>query len=383
MQRDGVKVLMVLRYICLGMFIPIILLQTGCWDMKLYEEIGFIMQFGLEYDKDENLLISMTSPVVSPDAKESAEILHTTSETLVRGSRELLRNKAGKMLQGGKVQHIFFSEDMARKEGVYQYIEVFIRNPENPMLANVAIVKGSPKEMMELNLEYTNKPRPAYYMADLLRDAHRRAAAPETRIYRMSILYHSGTIDPVLPYIRYDDKDIEIIGSAIMDGDKMVGEIDVKQTMLLNALMGMNKHFEYIYDGKTPNENEKVIKQGIAARVRDSDRRIRINTEGETPVIGISLKLTALVDEYSGENRLIINEEKRKLEETVSKDIEKQILDLLRYLQSAGSDPVGFGEMVRAYHNKYWKSVDWGEVYGDVEFRADVKLNFEIYGAIE
>ncbi len=361
----------------------VMLIQAGCWDMKLYEEIGFILQFGFENGPDGELIISMTTPVVMPDAEKTAEILTIDGETLIRSAREKLRNQSGKMLQGGKAQHVVFSEELAKSEGIFGYLQVFIRNPENPMLANVVVVKGSPKEMMELSLDYVDKPRPAYYIAYLLQDAHRRNAIPDYRVFNFSIDHYSGTIDPVTPYMTYDDKSLEVIGSAVFSGDKMTGSIDIRQSMLLNCLIGNKEAFEYIYEGMMPGEDKEVRKEGAAFMVRNSKRSIDIDTGGEVPVVNIRMRLKAIMDEYSGEERLIKPEVKAGLEEIFEQDIEKQTIKLLKYLQSVGSDPVGFGELVRAYDNKYWKTVDWREVYKDAEFRVDVDMILEFYGAIE
>jgi len=57
-------------------------------------------------------------------------------------------------------------------------------------------------------------------------------------------------------------------------------------------------------------------------------------------------------------------------------------MNLLKYLQEIGSDPVGFGEIIRAKHNEYFKSVSWKTVYPKVKFDIDVKINIEFYGAL-
>lgn len=70
------------------------------------------------------------------------------------------------------------------------------------------------------------------------------------------------------------------------------------------------------------------------------------------------------------------------LEDKISVLIKKDCIELLKYLKEIGSDPVGFGEIIRAKHNEYFKSVAWKSVYPEVKFYVDVKVNFVFYGAI-
>ncbi|MCX7709729.1 MAG: Ger(x)C family spore germination protein [Clostridia bacterium] len=358
-----------------------ILLQTGCWDQKHFEEIGFILQMGMELDPEGKMLLSVTSPVVSPDVKGKSEFLHTSSESLVRSSRERLRNVAGKILQGGKIQLVYFSKDLAQK-GINEFFEIYLRDPENPLLANVVVVDGSPKEMLELSLDYKDKPRPAFYVNELLLDARRRSNAPEARIFNFSILSYSKTIDPVTPLVRYDKKNIEVIGSALFSGDKLVGELNTDQTMLLTTLMGENEAGEYTYRGSALDGNAR-IRKGAILLVKGANRKIKIDINQNVPSIDIKLQLKAFLDEYAGAHKLDEKDFEKSLEQVIANSIKADTLNLLAYLKAAGADPIGFGEIVRAKHNQYWKSVQWKEVYKNAVFNVDVSMDIETYGTIK
>jgi spore germination protein len=336
---------------------------------------------GLETGPDGKLLFSMTSPVVSQDAQSKSEFLYTSSENLIRSSREKIRNTQGKLLQGGKIQLVYFSKELAQK-GINEFLEIFIRDPENPLLANVVIVDGSPKEMMESSLEFKDKPRPAFYVNNLLLDARRRSAAPEMRIYNFSILSYSKTIDPVAPLIRYDKKKIEVIGSALFSGDKMVGDINTDQTILLNLLMGKSRDGGYTYREEDPNGEGESLKKGTVILMKKPKCKIKIETSGSSPVINIKLSINAFLNEDSGPRNLDDSEKKAKLEEAIADSVKTDVLTLLKQLQTIGSDPIGFGEILRSKQNEYWKSVDWKEKYKSAAYDLDVKLNIKSYGTM-
>src|SRR4051812_22752348 len=105
---------------------------TGCWDQKIYERMGFIQNIGFELSKDNKLLISSTLPVVDPDAKEKLEIISST-ETLVRGFRESSRKISPKITEGGKLRHFCVSDSLS-EQGIEGLLEVFERDPTNPII---------------------------------------------------------------------------------------------------------------------------------------------------------------------------------------------------------------------------------------------------------
>ncbi len=371
------KKLLLISIICISF-----LSQAGCWDQKMYENIGFILQMGIETDVNGNLVLSVTSPVVSPDAEEKSEFLTTNAERLIRSSRERLRDTSGRMLQGGKIQLLHFSKEIAEKKGINEFLDIFFRDPENPLLANIVIVDGSPREMMQISQSYKDKPRPAIYINNLLLDTRRRGRAPESRIYDFSILSHSKSIDPVAPIIRYDNEKIEATGTALFNGDRMVGQIDTRQTVLLIALLGRKNGIEYTYNRPLPGDKQEMITQGASLFFRNIKRKISINVSGSEPVININMQMKTILDEYNWTDNLDKNEKEKKLEQTISNSVRSECKQLLSYLQGIGSDPLGFGEIVRVKNNKYWKKVNWKDAYKSAKINVNVKVNIESYGTL-
>lgn len=373
-----------MRGIAKGMIISVILIalliQTGCWDQKIYENIGFILQLGLELDENEKLIYTASIPIIGPDIEGKVDVF-TTSNNLLRASREDVRHVSGKVVEGGKIQHLYFSKELAQR-GIVRFMEVFIRNTENPLLANIIIVDGSPKEMMEISSKYKNKPRPTSYVNDLLVSARMNSYAPETRIYDYSIEVYSRTIDPIAPLIKYNEQEIEMAGAALFNGDKLVGEIDTAKTGILHALMGTNRLVHYMYGSQDKKEGEERLKGEAAVLIKKINRKVNIYINNNRPHIDINLNLTASLDEYSIDSSLDNQEEKKRVEEEIAGSIKEDCIKLLGYLQQVGSDPLGIGEMFRAKHNWYWKSVEWKEVYKIASFNVNVNLIFEFYGAI-
>ena len=369
-----------LKLVLLFIFSMSLLLQTGCWDMKVYENIGFILQVGLESAENEELLYTVTVPLVAPEAKEDLEIISKTAK-LLREGREKVRLVSGKSVEGGKVQHIFFSKELAQK-GISQYLEVFFRNPENPLLSNIIVVDGSPAELMNMSAKFKDKPRPAFYVNDLLVDARQSSHTPETRSFHFVTHVESKTIDPVATLVRFNEDEIRIAGTALFNGDRMTGELDANDTGLLLAMMGRFKHTDYTYKGFGIEAGEDEITGRAALRLRSVKRDIKINTDKATPQISIKLDYKSILSEYKGPNRLDEINYQKRLESIIAASFKERCIEVLKYLQELGSDPIGFQEILRSKHNRYWKKINWQEVYKDIEFDVHVKINIEFYGAM-
>lgn len=373
------------KLIILIVVLSVSLLQTGCWDQKIYEKIGFMLQLGLELDENGEIRYTTNVPLISPNFKEktnkdSAEIL-STKINLVREGRDKVRLVSGKSVEGGKIQQVFFSESMAKK-GINPFLEIFLRSAENPLVSNVVVVEGSPYEMMKFSQDFSEKPRPTFYVNALLQSARKNSYVPEARISHFTILSHSKTIDPTTPLIRYNKNEIQIAGSALFNGDKLVGKINIKDTGLLTGLLKNKSVINYIYQGKYAHKNQDNIKNGIAIYMKTKNPKIKVNVTKNRPVIDIDLDFKGSLSEYSGELDLSNPEDKKKLEDAVAESIQKDYIKLLHYLSEIESDPVGFGEIVRSKYNSYWKSVKWKNEYKYASFNVNTKINFEIYGAV-
>lgn len=364
----------------LTFIIVLTLTLSGCWDQKIYEQIGFILEVGIEEsEKEDEYLVTYTSPVFGTVEKEKVEIIPTTSGIL-RGARENARKMSARQLEGGKIQQVVFSEEVAKK-GIHNILEIFERDPVNPALAWVVISEDSPREIFEKGLEFKDKPRIAIYINQLLEGSAKSSYVPQTKVYDFDINYYIPGLDPITPIIKLTPDDIQIVGTALFDGDRMVGKIDTQSTVLLLAIKGMMRSTEYVTLVPESIEEVKTTKTHIAVNIKDAKRKISVSIKDNKPVVDITLDFKAILDEYKWGNTANKSENK-KLEKYLAQAIEKQCTELLQYTQEVGSDPIGIGDIVRAWHNKYWDSVNWSEAYKDITFNVEAKVKIKQYGTI-
>ncbi len=357
-------------------------LLSGCWDQAIIEEVGFILMQGVELSDKDSLLITDVVPVIGSSEKNQVKIVSMTADN-PRESRELGNNKAFINLSGGKTQEILFSEELAQR-GVHDIIEVFERDPSNPALAYVVVVEGSPKELIDKTSEVEEQPLFPMAVHQLLEQNIKEAQIPEMRVYSYDIDYYADGIDPITPMLKLEGDEVVVTGSALFAGDKMVGKIDTRQTKLLLAMKNEFKPAEYTFKDEIFNSNntDESPRKGLNMLIKKVNPEIDITISDNVPVIHVSLKFSGYLSEYEW-NNAADEAEQARLQEAMTDEITRELNDLIAYLQSVGSDPIGFGDLIEAREYAYWNRINWGEVYKQAQIDVQADVIYEQNGAIK
>lgn len=353
-------------------------LLSGCWDQKLVEQTGFSLQLGVELSPENKLLLTSSYPAIDAQEKNRDEII-TSEGNLLREARTKREATASKVIDGGKIQQLLFSKELAAL-GIQETMEILERDALNPPVSYVVIVDGSPKELLEKAQTFTSKPRSSLYINQLLVNNINSAYTPDTKTYDFFIRYFAPGLDPITPLIKLEANGIRVLGSALFAGDKMVGAIDTQQTAFLLAMMGQFKNTELFFDPIDP-EKANSIKKGLSLTNVRSRSKIRVNVENNCPVVNIALAFTASLVEYR-RDALDQPSVQKKIEEQLAGQIKQACLEIICYTQEIGSDPIGIGDLVRAKYPAYWQQVDWRAAYREAVVKLSVKLDLLQYGAI-
>ncbi|MDP4145912.1 MAG: Ger(x)C family spore germination protein [Bacillota bacterium] len=359
------------------LIIIFVLTLTGCWDQRIYERTGFILEFGAETGKDKKLLITYSLPVVGTERKNQVEI-DTVEGNVLRESREEARTTSSKLLEGGKVQQVLFSDELAEK-GIHNVEELLFRDPMAPAMSFVTVVDGSPRTLIEKASTFSDKPIPALYINQLITNNINHGYSMDSSITYFEICYYTEGLDPITPLIKLEDKDIKVLGSALFSGDKMVGTISTKQTSQLIALMNKLPKTEYIFPSPTNVEKQTSQKDGMAVTIKEEKSKIDVAMTGKQAEVNISLSLKVDLDEYQWDDTDNVDVQK-KLEAFMSKQLNQDILSTISYTQSVGSDPLGVGDMLRAKYFSHFKDSDLKRLYENAKVTVNTKVTIDKFG---
>lgn len=366
------------KLICLSLIC--ILSMTGCWDQKLFEQIGFSLSFGIEHSEDENLLITIAYPVIG-GAQEGIVDIISTETIIVRGGRNNLRQVSPKFVEGGKIQQVLLSKDVAKK-GIHDLMEVFQRDATVPSIAFVVIVDGSPADLLKKASQFKTKPRVSFYLYQLLENNVKLSNIPNTKVFDFDINYFAPGLDPIVPMIELRPDVIHINGCALFNGDKMTGELNNKETSLLIALMDQFKYTDYVLDIPEYSSRHDE-KYGLAITLLRRKRNVNIDfTEEGMPVVDIRLRFRCNLDEYIWD-KTIDPKIQKDMEKAMGEYFTTKCNEIIKKLQEANCDPIGIGDIIRANYYDYWKSIDWKEIYPNIDIKASVDVEIGNVGIIK
>lgn len=364
----------------LALIILCTLILTGCWDQKIYEQLGLILTIGIEESKDKELLITYVYPIIGGKEKDSVGV-ESTQATLLRGARSILNYKTPKRMEGGKIQQVLISDSLAKK-GIHDILEIFERDATLPAIAYVAVVEGSPNELVTKGTKFKEKPRLSYYIYQLIDDNVKSTNVPSTKVFDFDLNYYAHGLDPITTLIKLEEENIAITGCALFSDDRMVGKLDVNQTVLLLGIMGQTKDLDFVIaDPQLVSSNPN--KYGIALVLRKPKRKINISFGDDgIPIIDISLKYKCQINEYKW-NATNDKNEQIKLEKIISNNLTSICDGVVKKIQAVNCDSVGFGNLIRAKYYEYWKSVNWREIYPQAKIKVTVQTEIVKEGIIK
>ena len=356
--------------LCFSLFV------TGCWDQRVIERMEFIATAGVDARPGGRILLGVITPAVEQGGKPKPH-LYLTEVDCLRQGRERLRLQSSGELEAGKMEQIFFGEEMARR-GIVDYLDILARDAFNPVQAHLAVVKGTAEGFLRQAIRWQHVPFCSLYLDHLLDYGTATGNIPRTGITRFYVAYYAPGLDPIAPLLRATPSRALLCGTALFRDDRLVGELDVDATFLLLALGGKARSHTQTF--LLPKDLRKE-KKALAVRFVKTGRKMEIRLPSGRPKIFFRLSFTGMLMEFRA-GRPLQPEELRRLEGFIACALEKEAKKLWATLRALNVDPLGIGNLIRAYYHEFWERHDWRRVFPQVEAEFRVKVDLVNYGAI-
>lgn len=353
-----------------------LVIAAGCWDQRVVDQVEYIVNIGIDARPDGKALIAMTTPSLQTGEQPKPTLFMTETET-VREAREKIRRQTGGQLEAGKLEQAIFGEAMARR-GILDHLEIFARDPVNPLQAWIVITRGTARDFFEQAVKWRNMPLPGVYLQRLLNDAAASGDVPRSNIHIFLRDYYAPGVDPMLPLLEATRTRANVLGSALLRDDKLVGELTTDETYLVMVLQGkaaMHNHPLPVPRRLARGKREMVV------RFNSGKARTRLRIKDGLPEVAFEVKFQALLTEFHL-GRPITDRMLQDLEASVAGTLEKQFAEVWAKLRQVNADPIGLGNQVRAKHSKYWREHDWREIFPRIEARFKVEVDILNHGMI-
>ena len=365
--------------------ILLIMSLSGCWNRHELETLAIVMGVGVDKPKESGK-VQITAQIVKPGEIKSSDgggsakafwNIGNTGETVFNTVRDLT-SKSSRKLFFPHNQVLIFGRSIA-KEGIQEFIDFFMRDPETRGNVWVVVAQGTAEEVLDVKSELEKVP--ANNIATLIKD--NAAATSQTSAIRLrdfASRLMSKTTAPIAPFIEIsedgEEKVAKISGTAVFKRDKLVGKMNKIEGRGLLWVLGEVKGGIIEVEGP---DNNRVSLEIIRAR-----GKIVPEIEDDRIKMKVNIIEEGNIGEQSGPENLADLTKIAILEEKKAEVIQSEVMAAVKKAQELDADVFGFGDAVHQKYPEEWKDLEsnWDEIFPDIEVEVNVEAKLTLMGRI-
>ena len=354
-----------------------LLFATGCWNYREVDRLSIVA--GVAIDKGVNNQYKMTVEIIQissgKDAKMTSKIITAEGKTMFDAARNII-SLTGRKLYWSHSEVIILSKEIA-SEGVTKAIEWYNRDSETRTDISILISEGaSAKEIFEG--QGTTENIKSFVLGEMIKNQGSLSKSPKTNMLQFDIESKTKGISTIIPAVnlkQMDGKMIpQVLGTAIIKNDKLVGFLNAEETKNLIFIRNEIKGGLLI-----ERMQGKAAVTPVSLEIFKNKTKVTPAVDGNDIEINLNTDTTVAIDEILGTENFIDDEGRKKLEQSAENTLKKQIEALIKKVQSKyDADIFGFGAKLQEEKPQEWNSVsnNWEEVFKDL--KVNVKTNVHI-----
>lgn len=394
------------------MLILILLFFTGCYDSKEIDDYAYITLMGIDKGVSDRIRLTLQVPEFSKASGEGGgsdggqneeekidKENFTVDATSVLSAIANVNANIPKMLNFMHLKAIVVSEDMAKSGELGEIVAPLVRYRQIRRNVNIIICKGKAQEFVKSARPYLGGlvtetledliERSRYtgfytdvsigHLSDEIKSTYSQLLAIYGAINKGENfvedgpLYEGGYKIPSDFYAgdvpRKGGQEIELLGTAVFDGDRMVGTLTGFEAQMLHLVWGDLRRS--VFTIPDPEEPEQVI----PLEIKEFEKPIiKVDTKTDKPHIEVKLSMegdiTAIPSRINYEHYM----KKRTIEDVFEKYLEEGIQRTFKKGQSLKVDVFQFG--TQAVRN-FWTIPEWEE-YNWLEKITQATLSVEV-----
>ena len=223
--------------------IPLLLclLLTGCFNYNELNNLAVITTIGIDNNYDVSFLISTDT--------ESNAIVKGNGDDLSSSFLDAIK-KLSKTAYFGHLKLILINSNVA-KEGLSNIVDSLVRNYETIKKLKLVLVEDTTTYDI-LNTPITLDNFSSNNIIDIISNSNKRLSN-SSDVLLSSFVYKmiNYGYDNVLPVITIKDNNIEVKNIGVFSYDKLVGYLDLEESIIFNILMNKSNTFDIKLDDIT------------------------------------------------------------------------------------------------------------------------------------
>lgn len=402
---------------CIIISIILLITSTGCGDSSETDDNIYAITVGIDKGSYNKVIITIQYPTyksggpgggASQGGGGGDANVHSIEAPGVLEGINLLNMAISRRVSLKHIKMLVISEKIAR-EGVAQYIAPFSRYREPRRAMAVVITNGNAVDFIKENK--SNIGTSITKSIELMEtQSHTTGFFPDTKFYEFyegifnnygqGIATYAGVNNfnrlilngteqnsPVIINPDYSPGNLprigvakrEFVGTAVFNGDKMVGSLNPWETRYLLLITGkFDRGIFGVYD-RLENESKIVSFELKLAR----KPKIKCKFENNKPVINIDLylegEIAGIQSRVNYADLNLIENLNSQIENYLEKDIRKTIEKTQKKYKS---DVFAFGEEFAGYFPtiQQWEKYNWLKHYEEAKINLSVKVDIRRTG---
>lgn len=266
-----------------------------------------------------------------------------------------------------KLRLLLFSRELA-ESGLSYFINSICRNPLISNYLTVAVSEEPVTSLAKVIAEQGSRELPYHLIEQNMKSGN----IPRSNLSTMLFDYHGLGRDVSLPVIRLNAAGrLQVSGFGIFKEDRLKLTLNPEEMFYYKLLQG------YSMRGEIPFTLKKHGQEGTAlfsvSYGRESKHAV-MRADGLH--IQVQLAISGMVKEYPRWMDLRKDSNDREVDRQLEKQIRERLMSLLAKLRDSGVDPLGVGDLVRAYSRDWDEKEFYERIYPKTAF--DIAINLQL-----
>lgn len=339
------------------------LLLVGCWDERLYKNSSVVTLVGINGNIGDYTGYYAYSNITENQSEIMIIEANGMSPRDVRSNADL---KIDQTLDLSELSTILISADTV-KSPLYDALDIYFRDPQNPISIKIAITDGDVKPYIELTKELAESAG-GYYQRFIESTEH-NTIYPKLDLQTVGSMLFEDTKDIALPYISLneDGKQAKVAGVALFSGQIFTGKVlTPKQSLIMLLLLNQaSQHARLTYMWTTNGREMPITSEVIHVKRK-------WNVHEKLKKITMDYTIEIEVDEFAHDH-LYKENILQDVQNMIQEKLQAEFQEVLQILQAYKSDTLGIGRYLRAYHPKMFKE-EWHNEYASLQLEPKVKI---------
>ncbi|MFI8687389.1 Ger(x)C family spore germination protein [Rossellomorea sp. NPDC077527] len=349
---------------------------SGCWDQRLLKNGRLVFSSAFDLTPEGN--IHATS--IIRDFKEGVPT-NTEVEADARTIRELrmhMDRKISGTFEPSKNRIFLLGESLAKKD-VYDFLDIFYRDPNSSISAKLAVAEGEAGDILRL-IEQKNV-LISEFLIESITSAESFTGAPKVNLQSVCTTMFDEGKDFFVPLFKIKDEEVIMDGTALFHKRAMSGTLSVPESTLMLILMNQKGKVARVVT-KVDSGHKVNIENYITYNLVDPKTKLKIisTTPGNIQV-ELTMKTSASIVEFP-QDKLTDKAKIKELEKQIKEHLEKETEEVIQKIQEANSDLLGIGRELIAFHPKDWEQLDWEKEYPTITIKPTIDLKIVGNGII-